>query len=260
MNTKTIQGRLWSIAPEYWSRHFEPWFMPLYKKVLTQLRLGEEHLLLDAGCGSGLFSSLAIDAGAQVIGVDAAPGLLRVAQRRNPMNNFLEEDLENLPFTDNQFDVVTGFNSFQYAGDFEKAIAEATRVLKPGGRLVIAIWDKPQYSDATHVLASIASLLPPPPIGAPGPYALSEDGKVERVLGRLDMELRYKSHVVCPFLYSSRTEGIKSFMGTGPAAAALHSHNSQKVEETIATALRPFRLADDFYYLQNQFLVYIAEK
>jgi SAM-dependent methyltransferase len=260
MSTKTIQGKLWSIAPKYWAKHFEPWFLPMYKRVLDFLELTEEHLLLDAGCGSGLFSNLAIETGVQLIGVDAAPGLLEIARRRNPQNNFLEEDLEALPFADDSFHVVAGFNSFQYAGNFKNALKEAGRVLKPGGRLVVAIWDKPEKSDATHVLKSIGALLPTPPRGTPGPFALSEDGKIESIFENIGFSLIYKTTVSCPFLYTSLSEGIKSFMGTGPAAAAINSTNRQIVEETIAVALQPFRLADDFHFLQNNFLVFIAEK
>ena len=91
----------------------------------------------------GMFSSMAIRRSAQVIGVDAAPGLLQEARRRNPSNNFLEEDLEALPFADDSFDIVAGFNSFQYAGNFENALTEAKRVLKKNGLLVIGIWDMP---------------------------------------------------------------------------------------------------------------------
>jgi SAM-dependent methyltransferase len=232
----------------------------MYKRVLEKLNLSKNHLLLDAGCGAGLFSGMAIEAGAEVIGVDAAPGLLEIARRRNPNNNFLEEDLETLPFTDNSFHVVAGFNSFQYAGDFEKALTEAKRVLKPGGRLVIAIWDKPEKSDATQVLKAIGTLLPPPPEGTPGPFALSEDGKIESVLERIGMTLTYKTSVSCPFLYASLADGIKSYMGTGPAAAAMNYCERHFVRETIARALQPFRITDDFHYMENRFLVFIAEK
>lgn len=169
MSTKTTQGKLWSIAPQHWSKHFEPFFLPMYKKTLEQLTLTENSLLLDAGCGSGMFSSMAIENGAQVIGIDAAPGLLEVARQRNPQNNFLEEDLETMPFAKNSFDVVAGFNSFQYAGDFKNALLEAKRVMKRGGKLVIGIWDKPEMRDASNVLKTIGSLLPPPPHGTPGP-------------------------------------------------------------------------------------------
>ena len=260
MSTKTIQGKLWSIAPHYWAKHFEPWFLPMYKKVLQQLHLTEDQLLLDAGCGSGLFSWLAIQTGAQVIGVDAARGLLDVARKRNPENNFLEEDLEALPFADNSFHFVTAFNSLQYAGSFDNALREATRVLRPGGKLVIGIWDKPELSDATNVLKAIGTLLPPPPPGTPGPFALSEDGRIESSVNNLGLKVIFKESVPCPFMYASLTDGIRSFLGTGPAAAALNLNSGDKVEKVIADALEAYRVTDQFYFLQNRFLVFIAEK
>jgi hypothetical protein len=45
MSTKTVQGKLWSIAPQYWAQHFEPWFAPMYKTVLKQLQLIDGELL-----------------------------------------------------------------------------------------------------------------------------------------------------------------------------------------------------------------------
>jgi ubiquinone/menaquinone biosynthesis C-methylase UbiE len=203
---------------------------------------------------------MVIKTGADLIGVDAAPGLLEIARQRNPLNHFMEEDLESLPFGDESFDVVTGFNSFQYAGSFKNALTEAKRVLKPEGRLVLCIWDKPEASDATNVLKSIGSLLPPPPPGTPGPFALSEDGKIEGILDEVGFHLLNKFKVICPFLYSSLSNGIRSFMGTGPAAAALNTNSRQIVEQTISDALATYNVADDFHYLQNQFLVFIAEK
>lgn len=217
-------------------------------------------MLLDAGCGSGLFSSMAIKTGAKVIGIDAAPGLLEVARKRNPNHNFLEEDLETMPFPNNSFDVVAGFNSFQYAGNFENALFEAKRVLKPGGRLVIGIWDKPENSDATNVLKAIGSLLPPPPPGTPGPFALSEDGRIENICKQVGLVVMSRTKVACPFLYHTAEQGIKSFMGTGPAAAAINNTEKETVENTIAKALLPYHVADDMYSLQNSFLVFVVEK
>lgn len=260
MSTKTIQGKLWSIAPQFWAQHFEPWFMPMYKTVLNQLKLNDEQLMLDAGCGSGLFTHLAARTGAQIIGMDAAPGLLELARKRNPGISFLEEDLEAMPFTDNRFDVVTGFNSFQYAGNFENALAEAVRVLKPGGKFVMAIWDKPENSEATNVLKAIGALLPPPPAGTPGPFALSEDGVVDVKFEKHGLNLQFKTTVPCPFLYASLSDGIKSFMGTGPAAAALNNNAREVVETAIANALKAYHVIDAMYALQNNFLIFIGEK
>ncbi len=260
MSTKEVQGKLWSIAPQYWSKYFEPFFIPLYRKALEQLDLNEDTFLLDAGCGSGMFTHMAISRGAQTIGVDAAPGLLELARERNPQNNFLEEDLESLPFASESFHVVTGFNSFQYAGNFTAALAEAKRVLKEKGRIVIGIWDKPEMSDATNILKAIGTLLPPPPAGTPGPFALSEDGKIEAICQSLGLKMLYKTKVSCPILYYTLNDGIKSFLGTGPAAAALNHVSERVLQQTITKALKPYHITEDVYHLQNSFLLFIVEK
>jgi SAM-dependent methyltransferase len=260
MSTKEVQGKLWSAAPHYWSGYFEPYFLPMYRKTINQLNLTGDSVLLDAGCGSGMFSSMAIRAGAQVVGMDAAPGLLAVARKRNPENTFLEADLEAMPFKDESFDVVAGFNSFQYAGDFTTALIEAKRVLKTGGKLVIGIWDKPEKSEAAAILKAIGALLPPPPPGTPGPFALSENGKIEGICESIGLKITSKTNAGCPFLYTSLSHGINSFMGTGPAAAAMNYTSKEIVEEGIGKAFRPFHVTDDIYFLQNNFLIFIAEK
>ncbi|MBW4891714.1 class I SAM-dependent methyltransferase [Mucilaginibacter sp. HMF5004] len=260
MSTKAVQGKLWSVAPQNWSAYFEPSFLPMYREALKQLNIKDNTTLLDAGCGSGLFSSIAIKAGAQVSGIDAAPGLLQVARLRNPRNNFMEADLETMPFTVDRFDVVAGFNSFQYAGNFENALAEAKRVLKPGGKLVIGIWDKPEMSDATNILKAIGYLLPPPPAGTPGPFALSEDGRIEGICNKIGLKVVHTAKVPCPALFRSLGEGVNCFMSTGPAAAAMNHNDRQVVEDTVAKAFAPYHIADNMHYLHNQFLLFIAEK
>ncbi|HEX4852379.1 MAG TPA: hypothetical protein VFV08_16295, partial [Puia sp.] len=96
--------------------------------------------------------------------------------------------------------------------------------------------------------------------GTPGPFALSEDGKIESIFEKNQLTLVYKTRVPCPFLYRNLEEGVKAFMGTGPAALAMDHHDLMIVEKTIARAFEPFRVVDDIHFLQNHFLVFIAEK
>lgn len=259
-STKEQQGKLWSVAPHFWSRYFEPFFAPVYKETLQNLSLSENTKLLDAGCGSGLFISMAKMTGADVTGIDAAEGLLKVARKRNPQQTFIEDGLESLPFEGASFNVVTGFNSFQYTSEFAASLAEARRVLEPGGKLVICIWDDPAKCDAFAVLKELSSMLPTTVDKKQSPFALSAEGAVEQVLASLQLKLQYRASVPCPFLYYSLEDGIRSFLGTGPAAAALKHCSESVVQRTISTALRPFHLTDNFYHLQNSFLLFIAEK
>jgi hypothetical protein len=83
---------------------------------------------------------------------------------------------------------------------------------------------------------------------------------MEAILNKAGLKLMSKTKVGCPLIYSGLTEGIKSFMGTGPAAAAINNANEKTVKETIAKALMAFHLTEDIYHLQNHFLIFISQK
>ncbi len=120
-------------------------------------------------------AQIAASRGAQVSGIDAAEALLEIARLRVPSGYFHFGDIEELPFEDNAFDVVTGFNSFQYAGNPVVALGEARRVIRPGGAIVFATWGNPEGMEAAAVVAALRPFLPPPPPEAPGPFALSDE-------------------------------------------------------------------------------------
>lgn len=67
MQTKEAQGKLWSTAPADWTKYLEPTFIPMYQAVLSKIPLDAEKLLLDAGCGSGLFLSMAAATGVSTL-------------------------------------------------------------------------------------------------------------------------------------------------------------------------------------------------
>lgn len=260
MQTKEVQGKLWSSAPPDWARFLEPTFIPMYHAVLNRLKLDEEKMLLDAGCGSGLFLSMAAATGATIHGMDAAPGLLALSKKRLPQTTLLIEDLEAIPFAEDTFDVVTGFNSFQYAGSFENALAEARRVTKPNGHVVIGIWGKEDECDAGAVLKAVGSLLPPPPPGTPGPFALSVDGKVEAICRSLGLKVIEKQDVFCPWQFTGAEDLHDAFLCTGPCVKAMMAVGEQKVKEAISESAAAFDLADGVYYMRNHFTFFIAQK
>ena len=80
-------------------------------------------------------ASIAAARGAAVSGFDAAEAMLAIARERVPAGDFRVADLEAMPFSDASFDVVTGFNAFQFAGDPVRALSEARRVARPGDRV-----------------------------------------------------------------------------------------------------------------------------
>jgi len=260
MQTKEVQGKLWSSAPTDWAKYIEPRFIPMYRAVLTRLSLNEEKMILDAGCGSGLFLSMVIPTGAAVHGIDAAPGLLEISKKRLPGVTLMLEDLEDIPFSDETFDYVAGFNSFQYAGSFQNALAEARRVTKRFGKVVIGIWGKEEDCDAGDVLKAVGALLPPPPPGTPGPFALSQAGKVEAICASVGLKVLERQNVPCPWHFAGVEELQKGFMCTGPCVKAAEVVGEEKVKAAIRKSAEPFVLADGLYRMRNQFTFFITER
>jgi SAM-dependent methyltransferase len=260
MPTKDVQGKLWNTAPANWARYIEPTFVPMYQKVLDRLALNEEKRLLDAGCGSGLFLSMAAASGAQLHGIDASQGLLALSRQRVPGAYLRVEDLEALPFIDGTFDVVTGFNSFPYAHSFEGALAEARRVVKRHGKVVIGIWGREEECNSGSVLKAVMGLLPPPPQDAPGLFSLSEEGKLEAICHVVGLRVISRQTAFCPVSFNSDQALQEGFLCTATCAGAVESIGEEAVRNMIIESAEPYNLADDVYYLHNHFTILITEK
>lgn len=94
---------------------------------------------LDIGCGEGRVTRDLAARGHHATGVDAAPTMLAAAREADPNGTYLHADSADLPFPDASFDVVIGYNTFMDVADLPGSLAEAARVLMPGGRLCMAI-------------------------------------------------------------------------------------------------------------------------
>jgi SAM-dependent methyltransferase len=128
--TSEEHGRLWGERARDWADFQEATVRPVFEAVLQRTRVGPTTRYLDAGCGSGMAAEMAAARGAEVSGIDAAEAMLEIARSRVPAGDFRRGDLEALPYADASFDVVTGFNSLQYAGNPVAALSEAGRVAK----------------------------------------------------------------------------------------------------------------------------------
>ena len=136
MVTDQVQGELWGARAKDWAEIGEGVSRPLYEVVLRKIEVGPATTVLDMGCGAGAFCALAARRGARVSGIDASATLIAIAQQRVPQGDFRVGEIEDLPYADNSFDVVTAFNSIQYAATPLGALKEARRVACPGARIL----------------------------------------------------------------------------------------------------------------------------
>jgi SAM-dependent methyltransferase len=257
--TAGVNGRLWSARARDWAEVQEGMLLPVYEAVLDRTDVGSGTRYLDVGCGAGMAAQIAAARGAQVSGVDAAEALLEIARQRTPKGNFRHGDLEELPFQDNAFDVVTGFNSFQYAGNPTAALREARRVTQPGGAVAVVTWGNPEGMEAATLVMALRPLLPAPPPAAPGPFALPDESALSRFAAEAGLKPADVFDVDSPFIYPDEATAVRGLNSAGVAVRAMENSSEQAVTEAHTAAIAPFRQPDGSYRINATFRCLLAQ-
>jgi SAM-dependent methyltransferase len=251
---------LWGARARDWADYQEGTVRPVFQRVLERTHVGLGTRYLDAGCGSGMAAEMAAARGAAVCGVDAAEAMLSIARSRVPAGDFREGDLEALPFADEAFDVVTAFNSLQYAGNPVAALREVGRVTKRGGSIVVMTFGNPDGMEVVALLTALKPLLPPPPPGAPGPFALSDETVLRQFATDAGLQPVEVFDVDSPWIYADQSAAMRGLMSTGNAVRALEQLDEQAVTHAYANAIAPFRQPDGSYRASAWFRCLLASR
>jgi 2-polyprenyl-6-hydroxyphenyl methylase/3-demethylubiquinone-9 3-methyltransferase len=187
--------------------------------------------VLDLGAGSGNTALLAAGRGAEVTAVDLTDDLFETCRRRaaeaGVTVTWAAANPEDLPFPGNHFDRVLSAvgGSLAMAPNQRRVAAEMARVCRPRGTLAVANWTaEGLVGQATRV---IASYLPPPPPGAPSPWAWAGEDSVRALLAPFGYALTL-ARLAAPFSYTSPEAAI-SYMEEvhGPTIMALRLAGEQ---------------------------------
>lgn len=252
------QGELWSERARDWAELQEPQHRHKYEDAIRRTRLGPGQVVLDLGCGAGLFCRLAVDAGASVVGIDAAAALVEIARERVPDGRFDVGDIQPLPYPDCSVDVVTAFNSLQFLPDPPGALAEVYRVTKPGGRVYVLVWGREENMHLVAVLKALHPLVPPRPPGGPGPFALSPPGVLEELATRNGLTPDESGYLELPYEYPDQTTMLRAQCSSGPAVLAIRTSGESVVQEALADALAPYRTPSGGYRLNTEYRYFTA--
>ena len=215
---------------------------PAWEAIAELTGIGPGTMVLDVGCGTGGFCELAAARGAVVHGVDQSAGRIAAARRRLPGRDFRIGIMEALPWAAGTFDVVAGFNAFQYALDVPTALAEARRVARAGGQLAVCKYGRPGDNEF------FAFLLALNPQG-PRLEELPEKDAVDLALERLER----------PALASGELPSFMTLPSDQALAGALASAGAMDDRDVdgawcrrIRAAAAPYRQPDGSYRFENR--------
>jgi ubiquinone/menaquinone biosynthesis C-methylase UbiE len=133
-------------------RYETEWHIP----EVVQFERWRDKRVLEIGCGLGTDAINFARAGADYTGVDLTERSIELVQRRFAFENlqgYLQTaDAEKLPFADNSFDLIYSHGVLHHTPDTQRAINEAHRVLKPGGKAMVMLYHKNSYNYRVNIM------------------------------------------------------------------------------------------------------------
>ena len=204
-------------APAAYAELIAPRYAPIADALVAAARPRQNDDVLELGAGTGLVTRRVSPHVRSLVATDLAPGMLEVARRsirRNGGLSFVIVDYNApLPFLDSSFDLV--LSGLTYVQDTAAPLAEVLRVLKPNGRLALAMWG-PIYQEF-RILADAVESIGRPRLPSPGP------GRAVRRIERAGFR-SVKRH---DFNLTNEFESVDDYLtyrrGFGKPAGATHA-------------------------------------
>jgi len=259
------QAELWGERARDWADVMEGWNgwgVPVYRRVLERISVRSHGRLLDVGCGAGRFCRMAADRGARVSGIDATPALIEIARERIPDGDFHIGDMEQLPWSSDAFDVVTGFNSFFIAADIVNALAEARRVARPGAPVAMTVFGRPERCQSTAMFDAIGALVSAKPKSeADGTKALQplhEEGALEALATEAGLSPEEAGYIEFVESYPNLETILRGVMAAPPMVRAGRVVGDDAVRDALTEVFHSFETPTGSYALHEEVRYLIA--
>jgi SAM-dependent methyltransferase len=242
-------------AAEMYQRYVVPFLVGPWTPGLVELAaLQPGERVLDVACGTGVAARLAaqqVGASGKVTGLDTGPGMLAVAGALPPPPGatitWVECGAEAMRLTNSTYDVALCQQGLQFFSDKSAALREMHRVLRPGGRLVLSVWKKPNpYSAAMR--AAVARHIS---LEAAARLEISTClGNAEELRGLL-VDAGFRHVLICSHAMTIRLPRVEEFvlrqmasMPIADAVAALDEKTRAALAEEVRMALRCYAAGD----------------
>jgi SAM-dependent methyltransferase len=231
-------GQAWGERATDWAYLMEPYARRANDTLFDRAGVGAGTRLLDIACGSGYAASVAAARGAEVAGLDASGALIAIARARTPGGDFRVGDMFALPFDDDQFDVATSFNGI-WKG-CEDALAEARRVVRPGGLAGFSFWGSPKRLGLLPFFATLLELSPPGHVDATlNQGDTGRPGVAEQMLADAGLEFVDRGTAQVVNEWPDLDLAARALASAGPSWPALQAAGYDRFAEVIRQAIRP---------------------
>ena len=240
--------QMWQGAAPSWEQHadyVDERCAPITLAMLDAAEVAAGDRVLELACGPGgvgLAAAERIGEKGNVVLSDVAPEMVRIAEARAAALGLAnvearERDLESIDEDDATFDVVLCREGLMLVPDPARAAREMRRVLRPGGRMAVAVWGPRDRNPWLGILFdSITEHLgvPVPPPGVPGPFALADAARVATLLTEAGCAAVRVREVAVPV----RVPDFATWWSTVPALAGPVSRLLESLPGEVRAAIR----------------------
>lgn len=235
----------WSESAPYWEKHRElirEMFAPVTQALIEDANIAGPLAVLDVATGPGepaLSVAELVGPAGKVVGTDAVPEMVEAARREARRRQLHQATFEtafadSLPFPANTFDAVVSRFGVMFFPSPADAVRECLRVLKPGGRIALAVWHFADRNPFHHVLARIVErYVASPPLApdSPDAFRFAAPGKLQAVLSEAGVAAASERLLQFPIRASISVEDFWT----------LRREMSEKLRTKLATLSEPQR-------------------
>jgi SAM-dependent methyltransferase len=273
---RDLQFERWERAAAGWGKRaaeIRRHGMPVSIWMIQQLELhpGQRVLELAAGPGdTGLLAAELVSPGGTLVCSDASPAMLEIAKARaHEMGidnvDFAQLELEWIDLATGSVDAVLCRWGVMLVVDQEAAVREMRRVLRPGGRVALAVWDdaslNPWATIPRQALQAHGLARPAPP-GAPDMFALAAPGALQELLETAGFVEVTVDGIELPRTYRDSTEYLEEMLDLSQVFSetfnGLTDAQRTDVVTEIDSLIAPFRSSDGSIELPGKSLVAAA--
>ncbi len=250
--------QMWAAVAPAWAEHAsyaDARGAGVTERMLARAAPAPGERVLELACGpggTGLAAAARVGPGGAVVMSDVAAAMTAIAAARAEALGLAnvstrELDLERLDEPDGAYDVVLCREGLMFATDPDRAAREIARVLRPGGRVALAVWGPRERNPWLGIVFDAVSDQigrPVPPPGIPGPFSLADAGRLELLLTGAGLEDVSVGELSVPLRAGSFDEWWERTSAlAGPLAtivASLPEQAAQALRARLREAVRPF--------------------